>query len=169
MRYLHCCNQTLTAASSRGARDDEVMKTRNFIVAVSMVCLLAFAAGCVERRVVYVPNYQYRPTYPAQTVYPAQQPPATNDLAAAASPVDTNAPPTNVTVTQAPPPPQVEVVPVAPGPDFYWVPGYWYWGGGGWVWFGGRWTIRPWHSAIWVRGGWLRGRGGWRWHGGHWR
>jgi len=41
----------------------------------------------------------------------------------------TNARSANVVVPQAPPPPQVEVVPVAPGPNYYWVPGYWYWGG----------------------------------------
>jgi hypothetical protein len=78
-------------------------------------------------------------------------------------------PPTTTVTAQAPPPQQVEVAPVAPGPDYYWVPGYWYWGGPGWIWAGGRWTIRPWHGAIWVNGGWGRGRGGWHWRGGHWR
>ena len=143
---------------------------------------IAITTGCVERRVGYVP------VYPAQTVYqpqpqPGQQtlyqaplgtvpPPSANWQAPEPSLAYTNAPPqqpTSTSVAQAPPPPQVEVVPVAPGPDYYWVPGYWYWGGRGWLWIGGRWAIRPWHGAIWVRGGWVRGRGGWHWHGGHWR
>src|SRR6516164_7342508 len=36
------------------------------------------------------------------------------------------------------PPPRVEVVPVAPGPGYNWVPGHWAWRGSGWVWIGGH-------------------------------
>ena len=61
---------------------------------------------------------------------------------------DVVAPPPGMT----PPPTPVEVVTVAPGPDYYWVPGYWGWNGG-WVWIGGGW------GYGW--GGWY-GRGGWR-------
>jgi hypothetical protein len=53
------------------------------------------------------------------------------------------APPTTSTIIeQAPPPAQVEVVPISPGPSYYWVPGYWSWNGG-WIWVGGRWAPRP--------------------------
>ena len=34
----------------------------------------------------------------------------------------------------APPVPIVEVVPAAPGPGYYWIPGYWIWDGGRYVW-----------------------------------
>ena len=34
-----------------------------------------------------------------------------------------------VFVPGAPPPPQREFIPMAPGPDHYWVRGYWNWGG----------------------------------------
>ena len=44
-------------------------------------------------------------------------------------------------VGTAPPPPLVEQVVVAPGPDFVWV-------GGAWVWFGDRWV---WHHGYWHR------------------
>jgi hypothetical protein len=48
-------------------------------------------------------------------------------------------------VVQAPPtpapPPQVEIVTVAPGPDYYWTPGHWVWSGR-WVWVGGGWGFR---------------------------
>src|SRR5947208_13584195 len=53
-------------------------------------------------------------------------PPSANWQAPEPSLAYTNAPPqqpTSTSVAQAPPPPQVEVVPVAPGPDYYWVPG----------------------------------------------
>ncbi len=44
-------------------------------------------------------------------------------------------------VGAAPPPPLVEQVVVAPGPDYVWV-------GGTWVWFGDRWV---WHHGYWHR------------------
>ena len=95
-------------------------------------------AGCVERRVVYVP------AQPAVTAAP-------------------------VVVDQAPPAPQVEVVPVAPGPEYAWTPGCWSWGVHGWVWVGGRYVVRPRPHAVWVQGHWSgRGRG-YVWIGGHWR
>lgn len=143
----------------------------------------AILTGCVERRVQYVPVYRTQTVYQApppgqqqpgeQTLYQPQpgavQPPVANWPEPV--PAYTNAPPQPAVtvVAQAPPAPQAEVAPVAPGPDYYWVPGYWYWGRPGWIWIGGRWTVRPWHGAIWVHGGWYRQRGGWGWHGGHWR
>ena len=44
-------------------------------------------------------------------------------------------------VGTAPPPPVVEQIYVAPGPDFYWV-------GGSWIWFGDHWG---WHGGYWHR------------------
>jgi hypothetical protein len=65
-----------------------------------------------------------------------------------------------------PPPPQVEVLPVAPGPDFVWIGGHWGWHGR-WVWEGGRyerhphgrweaghWDHRPGRGYVWVEGRW---------------
>jgi hypothetical protein len=69
-----------------------------------------------------------------------------------------------------PPPPQVDVVPVAPGPMdvWFWVPGAWDWHGR-WVWGPGHWAARPRPGAVWVGGGW-----GWHghrrvWNHGYWR
>jgi hypothetical protein len=58
-----------------------------------------------------------------------------------------------------PPPPQVEVVPVAPGPDYLWTPGWWSWNGDAWIWFGGYWSYpsRPGH--VWINGNFYHGRG----------
>ena len=146
-----------------------------FATAVTMT------TSCVERRVEYVPVYsaqtvsrqQPEPQPGQQTLYqptPGTVPlPSTNWQGTEPPLAYTNALPPTTIVPQAPPSAQIEVVPVAPGPDYCWVPGYWYWGGRGWLWIGGRWTVRPWHGAIWVGGGWARGRGGWHWHGGHWR
>ena len=53
----------------------------------------------------------------------------------------------------APPPPQVEVVTVAPDPTYIWIGGSWEWNGR-WVWYGGRWTHRPHPNAVWARGHW---------------
>jgi len=74
-----------------------------------------------------------------------------------------------VEVAGDPPPPQEEVVGVAPGPDVIWVGGYWGWVGGRWVWNHGYWGHPPRRGAVWVgprvvvRGGhriWMRGE----WH-----
>jgi hypothetical protein len=66
------------------------------------------------------------------------------------------APATTVVVAPAPPT-QVEYIPAAPAPDYYWAPGYWGWNDG-WVWIGGSWNLG-------VGYGW--GWGGYRGWGGH--
>jgi hypothetical protein len=51
----------------------------------------------------------------------------------------------------APPPPRVvAVVPPTPGPDFFWVEGYWYPVGRHYKWHGGYWTRPPYAGARWV-------------------
>jgi hypothetical protein len=50
-----------------------------------------------------------------------------------------------------PPPPRVvHVRPLAPGPDYVWVEGYWYPVGGRYVWHDGYWTRSPYAGARWV-------------------
>jgi hypothetical protein len=102
--------------------------------------IAALVAGCVRHEVVYVP---------AQPGAPAAPPAA---------------------VEQAPPPPQAEVVPVAPGPDYVWMPGYWSIGvGGAYVWIGGRYALPPRPHAVWVGGHWGRRGHRYVWIGGYWR
>lgn len=51
----------------------------------------------------------------------------------------------------APPPPRVlRVRPVAPGPAFVWIDGYWYPVRNRWVWHSGYWTRLPFPGARWV-------------------
>jgi len=76
--------------------------------------------------------------------------------------------PRGMVVSEAPPPPQVEIVPVAPGPGFIWVEGHWGWRGR-WVWESGRYVSRPHSRAAWVPGHWVAGRRGWVWVPGRWR
>ena len=76
--------------------------------------------------------------------------------------------PREVVVTDAPPQPQSEVVPPAPGPGYAWVEGYWVWHGR-WVWEPGRWLVRPHARAVWMRGHWVHRRHGWVWAPGGWR
>jgi hypothetical protein len=52
----------------------------------------------------------------------------------------------------ATPAPLAEAMPVAPGPDYYWAPGYWSWNGAAWIWSYGVWHPRMyfgWHRRIW--------------------
>lgn len=50
-----------------------------------------------------------------------------------------------------PPPPRVlHVRPRSPGPDFFWVDGYWYPVGGHYRWHEGYWTRPPYEGAHWI-------------------
>jgi hypothetical protein len=65
------------------------------------------------------------------------------------------------------PPPRARVVrvrPVAPGPDYYWVDGYWYPVGHRYRWHSGYWTRPPYGGATWVG---PRYEGG-QFYGGYW-
>ena len=76
--------------------------------------------------------------------------------------------PGEVVVTAEPPPPQHEVIGVAPTPRHVWTEGYWSYHEGKWMWMPGRWEVRPRRGAIWVAGHWDRTPRGWVWRRGHW-
>ena len=73
-----------------------------------------------------------------------------------------------VYVQTAPPAPIYEPMPAAPGPGYYWVPGYWSWNGYRYVWVHGRYTYPPYGGAVWHPGHWVQGPNGWYWRPGHW-
>jgi hypothetical protein len=50
--------------------------------------------------------------------------------------------PAEVVVQSAPPPEQVEVVPVAPSTESVWIRGHWHWNGGQWIWRPGHYETR---------------------------
>ena len=134
------------------------------MLSLSASCIAALVTGCVERRVVYVPTQPTKPVY----AYPPQTPPPAPNGAPSQSEAQPVPPPSNP-VAEAPPALQVETIPVAPGPEYVWTPGYWSWSVGRWVWVGGRYLSRPRPHAIWVGGHWARHGRGYVWIGGHWR
>ena len=70
-------------------------------------------------------------------------------------------------VVVEPPPPQVEVVGVAPYPGYVWLGGYWNWVGNRHVWVAGHWEApRPGH--VWVAHRWVHEGRGWRLEPGRW-
>jgi hypothetical protein len=90
-----------------------------------------------------------------------------------AQPAPQNAPPgaqVEVIAPEPPPVPIFETVPVAPGPDYFWIGGHWHWNHG-WVWVGGRFDRHPHYhpGAGWEAGHWDRRGGSWVWFDGHWR
>ena len=74
-----------------------------------------------------------------------------------------------VYVRTGPPPVRAEVVGVAPGPGYVWVPGYYRHDGSAYVWVAGRWDRPPRARARWVPAHWERDRRGWYFVEGHWR
>jgi len=75
-----------------------------------------------------------------------------------------------VVVAEAPPPPVSEAIYPAPGPDYFWIAGYWNWSGR-WRWMPGHYERHPnFHpGAGWIDGHWDRRGGGFTWVRGHWR
>jgi hypothetical protein len=50
-----------------------------------------------------------------------------------------------------PPPPRVvRTLPRRPGPEFYWIDGYWYPAGNHYRWHDGYWTRPPYQGARWI-------------------
>jgi hypothetical protein len=78
--------------------------------------------------------------------------------------------PYEVIASEPPPAPIVEAVPMAPGPEYFWIAGHWHWNGG-WVWVRGRYDRHPhFHpGAGWEPGHWDRRGASWVWREGHWR
>jgi hypothetical protein len=82
------------------------------------------------------------------------------------------------------PAPRVEVIPVAPGADYHWVPGHWAWRGGAWDWIPGHHIrgavaampaeivevvpARPSPGHVWIKGHHVFENGRWVWHPGVW-
>ena len=73
-----------------------------------------------------------------------------------------------IVVQAAPPPPQVEVIPVAPSPQHFWIAGHWGWEGGRHMWMPGRYEMRR-PGRQWEPAHWGQGPGGYRYQPGHWR
>lgn len=70
-------------------------------------------------------------------------------------------------VMSSPPPPRVEVVPVAPAYGWIWITGNWAWYGGHYRWQPGYWAPpRPGYG--WAPGRWYRSGPGWRNAPGRW-
>ena len=66
-----------------------------------------------------------------------------------------------------PPPPQYEVVGVAPVPGYIWIGGAWFWEGGRYAWRPGHWEApRP--GYRWVPHTWRREGDRWHMEGGRW-
>ena len=71
-------------------------------------------------------------------------------------------------VQTGPPAPIYESVPAAPGPGYYWVPGYYRWDGYRYTWVHGRYAYPPYSGAVWRPGHWVQSPHGWYWRPGHW-
>jgi hypothetical protein len=110
---------------------------------------------------------QPSPSPAASTPSPPQIATTQSDMASSSPTANPAVANTTVVVQSTPPPPEVEVVPISPGPDYVWDPGWWSWNGGAWFWIGGRWhyPVRPGH--VWFNGNFHHGPGAESFRGGH--
>jgi hypothetical protein len=84
--------------------------------------------------------------------------------------INISVPAPEIVIRTAPPRERVEVVPAAPGPDYFWIGGHWQWTDH-WVWVGGRYDRHPhFHpGGGWEPGRWEQHDGRYTWREGHWR
>lgn len=73
-----------------------------------------------------------------------------------------------VSVRIGPPPLRVYEQPMAPGPGYLWMPGYWAYGPDGYYWVPGAWVVPPEPGLLWTPGYWGWEDGYYRWHRGYW-
>ncbi len=73
-----------------------------------------------------------------------------------------------VVLQSEPPPPPVEVIAARPGPNYYWVKGYYAAHGGQWVWVSGNWALPPHAGAVWVEPHYERHGGQVQYSSGYW-
>ena len=165
----------MQAASQLIVRSVKLEFCRTFSVLVGVALL---ETGCAGHRAVQAARPT--PVAPVDSVAKAPLPAVTNvSVASGMTTAMSERPPGTIVasaapmavenvITASPPPPQVEVVGEAPGPEFVWMPGIWTWQGN-WVWISGRWVLRPRPDARWVSGHWTEHRNGWVWVRGYWR
>ncbi|MFI5168005.1 MAG: hypothetical protein ACHQQS_15460 [Thermoanaerobaculales bacterium] len=72
-----------------------------------------------------------------------------------------------VRVRVAPPVVRVETVPLAPGPDSYWIGGHWQWDDGQFTWRRGHWVVAR-RGEVYVRAHWVPEGAEWVFRPGHW-
>src|SRR5208283_2023352 len=124
------------ASNSLNMKNLNLIQTNIWTASLTIAGVAALAAGCVERRVEYVPVYHVQPAYAGQPVYvPPPQPPPNSVTGApptadwqqpppAPAPAPLQPPPQTVVVApSAPPAAPVEVIPYAAGPTYVWAPG----------------------------------------------
>ncbi len=75
----------------------------------------------------------------------------------------------NLTIGTPPPAPVVEAIPVAPGPDYVWRPGYWRWVDERHVWIPGHYAQPPHPHAVWEAPRWDHHEDGYHFQEGHWK
>lgn len=102
------------------------------------------------------------PAAPGDAVQPQDSQVAYDDQA----PPDDNS--EAIETTQPPPPLPEYDQPYAPGPDYYWAPGYWAWGPAGYYWVPGEWVEAPWVGAVWTPPYWAFDNGYYLFHAGYW-
>jgi len=144
------------------------MNTSKKLIWASTGILTLGVLGCGKSPQVTV-SQSTQPPPPAAPVPSAV--PVPDDQAQPAADVEPGAPDAqDVYVDQEPPAPLVEVQPVSPGPDYFWIGGYWNWDPvhRHYLWIKGRYDRAPERGASWVAPRYERDAHGIRYSPGRW-
>lgn len=142
------------------------MKTRTIPVACAIGGAFLFLGGCASEPESHLVT---RPPPSAPTASPAVDTPQAPQLIVTAPQiVSGGAVVPSYVITQAPPAPPPEAVPVRPSTAHVWVPGHWTWQNSRYAWMAGHWEQPPSTGAVWVPPRWEPEGGSTRFYEGHW-
>jgi hypothetical protein len=134
-------------------REESIVKSTTKIFGVLLLPAIGmFLVACGGGKVVVIPN----PATPGPSAIVATAPVA----------------PAQVVVTTVPAMPAVPAdvaQGVSPGPNYFWVAGYYDWRGDHYAWVPGNWMLTPTTTSVWVSAHWENTAGGYTWVPGHWR
>jgi hypothetical protein len=72
-----------------------------------------------------------------------------------------------VVIQGRPPQERIEVIPLSPGPGYFWIRGHWAWRHEHWEWISGRYERPAQPGGVWIAGQWVARGNGWVWIEGH--
>jgi hypothetical protein len=157
-----------TEYDPKGSHKEVFMNKYAILTFVAATVAAGFLSGCVVTGTTYV-RAGPRPYYYGRREVIVEPRPAVV-FAPVPPPAVVVAPAPGIVVVHRPlPAPLVERIPIAPGPDYVWIGGYYDAFGDDWVWVPGGYVLRPRPGVVWVAPHYEQHGGEFHYSRGHWR